>query len=330
MGQVLQAGAGQAPARQAARGGGHPRATCPPTPSTRSAPPGIRAVAIADQMIRAGDHEVVVAGGMESMSNAPYALARARFGYRLGDGELIDLMVHDGLTSTFDGRHMVEQASLVARRARDLARGPGPLGPALAPAGRGGASTPASSPTRSSPVGRRRGRRAPAPRHHAREAGRPAADHGPGGDHRRPATPPASTTARRRWSWRARSSRAAAACRRWRRSWPGRRRRRVRLPRPHARAGRGAGARAGGADDRRRGAGRDQRGLLVGRAQLPPDAGRRRGDRQRQRRRRRAGTPHRRLRGRGSSRRWSTTCAGRAAAWGWRPSARAAARGTPC
>jgi acetyl-CoA C-acetyltransferase len=72
-------------------------------------------VAIADQMIRAGDLEVVVAGGMESMSNAPYALARARFGYRLGDGALIDLMVHDGLTSSFDGRHMVEQASLVAR-----------------------------------------------------------------------------------------------------------------------------------------------------------------------------------------------------------------------
>jgi acetyl-CoA C-acetyltransferase len=76
---------------------------------------GVRAVAIADQMIRAGDHELVVAGGMESMSNAPYALARARFGYRLGNGELIDLAVHDGLMSTFDGRHMVEQASFVAR-----------------------------------------------------------------------------------------------------------------------------------------------------------------------------------------------------------------------
>src|SRR5919202_2173798 len=75
----------------------------------------IRAVEIADQMIRAGDHEVIVAGGMESMSNAPYALKKARFGYRLGDGTLIDLMTHDGLTSTFDGRHMVEQASFVSR-----------------------------------------------------------------------------------------------------------------------------------------------------------------------------------------------------------------------
>jgi acetyl-CoA C-acetyltransferase len=66
-------------------------------------------------MIRAGDVEVVVAGGMESMSNAPYVLKKARFGYRLGDGTLIDLMTHDGLTSTFDNRHMVEQASFVSR-----------------------------------------------------------------------------------------------------------------------------------------------------------------------------------------------------------------------
>jgi acetyl-CoA C-acetyltransferase len=66
-------------------------------------------------MIRAGDHEVIVAGGMESMSNAPYVLKQARFGYRLGDGTLIDLMTHDGLISTFDNRHMVEQASFVSR-----------------------------------------------------------------------------------------------------------------------------------------------------------------------------------------------------------------------
>ena len=66
-------------------------------------------------MIRAGDVDVVVTGGMESMSNAPYLLKKARFGYRLGDGELIDSMVYDGLTSTFDGLHMVEQNSKVAR-----------------------------------------------------------------------------------------------------------------------------------------------------------------------------------------------------------------------
>jgi acetyl-CoA C-acetyltransferase len=72
-------------------------------------------VQIADTMIRAGDHEVIVAGGMESMSNAQYLLKQARFGYRLGDGTLIDLMTHDGLISSFDNRHMVEQASFVSR-----------------------------------------------------------------------------------------------------------------------------------------------------------------------------------------------------------------------
>jgi acetyl-CoA C-acetyltransferase len=114
MGQVLQAGAGQAPARQAAVGAGMPR-ELPSDTINKVCASSIRAVEIADSMIRAGDCEVVVTGGMESMSNAPYALTRARFGYRLGDGTLIDLMVHDGLVSSFDGRHMVEQASFVSR-----------------------------------------------------------------------------------------------------------------------------------------------------------------------------------------------------------------------
>src|SRR6266550_4153933 len=114
MGQVLQGGAGQAPARQASIGAGLPIEVGSDTVNKVCAS-SIRAVEIADQMIRAGDHDVVVAGGMESMSNAPYALKRARFGYRLGDGTLIDLMTHDGLTSTFDKRHMVEQASFVSR-----------------------------------------------------------------------------------------------------------------------------------------------------------------------------------------------------------------------
>src|SRR5919199_898207 len=114
MGQVLQGGAGQAPARQAAVGAGLPRET-PADTINKVCASSIRAIEIADSMIRAGDVEVVVTGGMESMSNAPYALKKARFGYRLGDGTLIDLMTHDGLTSTFDGRHMVEQASFVSR-----------------------------------------------------------------------------------------------------------------------------------------------------------------------------------------------------------------------
>ena len=114
MGQVLQGGAGQAPARQASVGAGLPIEVGSDTINKVCAS-SIRAVEIADQMIRAGDQDVIVAGGMESMSNAPYALRKARFGYKLGDGALIDLMTHDGLISTFDNRHMVEQASFVSR-----------------------------------------------------------------------------------------------------------------------------------------------------------------------------------------------------------------------
>src|SRR3954454_16565961 len=114
MGQVLQGGSGQAPARQAAVGAGLPVEVASDTINKVCAS-SIRAVQIADQMIRSGDHSVIVAGGMESMTNAPYILKKARFGYRLGDGTLIDLMTHDGLTSTFDCRHMVEQASFVSR-----------------------------------------------------------------------------------------------------------------------------------------------------------------------------------------------------------------------
>jgi acetyl-CoA C-acetyltransferase len=114
MGQVLQAGSGQAPARQAAVGAGLP-IEVPADTINKVCASSIRAVEIADQMIRAGDHQVVVTGGMESMSNAPYILKQARFGYRLGDGVLIDSMTYDGLTSTFDRRHMVEQASFVSR-----------------------------------------------------------------------------------------------------------------------------------------------------------------------------------------------------------------------
>ena len=114
MGQVLQAGAGQAPARQAAVGAGIPKEV-PADTINKVCASSIRAIEIADLMIRAGGHDVVVTGGMESMSNAPYLLPKARFGYRLGNGEVVDHVVFDGLTSTFDGLHMVVQASTVAR-----------------------------------------------------------------------------------------------------------------------------------------------------------------------------------------------------------------------
>src|SRR5437879_3753186 len=114
LGQVLQAGAGQAPARQAAIGAGLPEET-PADTINKVCASSVRAIEIADAMIRAGDVDVVVTGGMESMTNAPYLLKKARFGYRLGDGELVDSLVSDGLTSTFDGLHMVSQNSKVAR-----------------------------------------------------------------------------------------------------------------------------------------------------------------------------------------------------------------------
>ncbi len=114
MGQVLQAGAGQAPARQAAVGAGLPIET-PADTINKVCASSIRAIEIADSMIRAGDVDVVVTGGMESMSNAPYLLKKARFGYRLGNGELVDSMVFDGLTSTFDELHMVAQNAKVSR-----------------------------------------------------------------------------------------------------------------------------------------------------------------------------------------------------------------------
>ena len=114
MGQVLQGGAGQAPARQAAIGAGLP-IEVPADTINKVCASSIRAIEIADSMIRAGDVDVVVTGGMESMSNAPYALPKARFGYKMGDATLVDLMVWDGLRSSFDEQHMVQQAARVAR-----------------------------------------------------------------------------------------------------------------------------------------------------------------------------------------------------------------------
>jgi acetyl-CoA C-acetyltransferase len=114
MGQVLQAGVGQAPARQAAVAAGIPKEV-PADTINKVCASSVRAIEIAELMIAAGRHDVVVTGGMESMSRAPYLLPKARFGYRLGNGEVLDHMVFDGLQSTFDGLHMVQQASAVAR-----------------------------------------------------------------------------------------------------------------------------------------------------------------------------------------------------------------------
>jgi len=101
MGQVLLAGAGQLPARQAAARGGIPLSV-PSTVVNKVCLSGLNAIIQADQMIALGDAEIVVAGGMESMTNAPYLLPQARAGYRIGNGELVDSMMFDGLTCAFD------------------------------------------------------------------------------------------------------------------------------------------------------------------------------------------------------------------------------------
>ena len=105
LGSVLQGGQGQIPSRQAARHAGIPWEVKTETINKVCAS-GLRSVTLADQIIRAGDEEIIVAGGMESMSNAPYILPKARFGLRMGDASVKDLMVHDGLTCSFNGVHM--------------------------------------------------------------------------------------------------------------------------------------------------------------------------------------------------------------------------------
>jgi acetyl-CoA C-acetyltransferase len=112
IGQVLQAGAGQITARQAAIAAGIPPQT-PAMTLNKVCLSSLTAVALADQLIRAGEIEVAVAGGMESMTNAPFVLPKGREGVRLGDTELIDSMIHDGLWSTFLDHHMGEGADEV-------------------------------------------------------------------------------------------------------------------------------------------------------------------------------------------------------------------------
>ncbi|MDX6535572.1 MAG: acetyl-CoA C-acetyltransferase [Gaiellales bacterium] len=113
MGEVLQAGVGMIPSRQVSAGVGCPKEVGSETINKVCAS-GLRAANYADLLIRSGEHDVVLAGGMESMSNAPYLLKKARFGYTMGDGELIDHMTSDGLTSTFDNLIMAEQNSVVS------------------------------------------------------------------------------------------------------------------------------------------------------------------------------------------------------------------------
>jgi acetyl-CoA C-acetyltransferase len=113
MGQVLQAGQGQIPSRQAQIKAGIPKDVSSETVNKVCAS-GVRAAGIIDAAIRAGDLDIAVGGGMESMSNAPYLLTKARFGFRMGDAKAIDAMIQDGLRNPFSGKQMYEEAGEVA------------------------------------------------------------------------------------------------------------------------------------------------------------------------------------------------------------------------
>jgi acetyl-CoA C-acetyltransferase len=113
MGNVVSAGLGQNPARQAALGGGLPSSVAAMT-INKVCGSGLKAVALGQQAIQTGSSEIVVAGGMESMTNAPYLLPNARRGYRLGDGKIVDSMVHDGLWDIYNDYHMGNTGENVA------------------------------------------------------------------------------------------------------------------------------------------------------------------------------------------------------------------------
>src|SRR6202049_596179 len=115
MGNVVSAGVGQAPARQAALHAGLPD-DIPAFTVNKVCGSGLKAVMQAAQAIRAGDGQAFVAGGMESMSNAPYLLPKARTGYRMGNGEIVDSVVHDGLWCAFENIHMGNEAEIIAEK----------------------------------------------------------------------------------------------------------------------------------------------------------------------------------------------------------------------
>src|SRR5499426_3673621 len=115
MGNVVSAGEGQSPARQAALGGGLPDHVAALT-INKVCGSGLKAVMLADQAIRVGDIDIAVAGGMESMSNCPYLLPRVRDGLRMGNGEVVDSMINDGLWCAFEHWHMGNAGEVVAEK----------------------------------------------------------------------------------------------------------------------------------------------------------------------------------------------------------------------
>ena len=216
MGTVLQAGQGQIPSRQAQIEAGIPIEVSSETINKVCAS-SVRAVGMIDQAVRAGDLEVAVGGGMESMSQAPYLLPGARQGFRMGDVKALDAMIEDGLRNPFTGKQMFEEATEIgdelemtradldkwALRSHDRA---------IAATDEGRLADEIVSGDDHGPEGRhrRRDRRGAAPRQLARGAGQAPR---PGARTARtpPATRRASTTARARWCWRARTGPSATA-----------------------------------------------------------------------------------------------------------------------
>ena len=251
--------------RRSARGC---RSRCPSDTINKVCASSIRAVEIADSMIRAGDVEVVVTGGMESMSNAPYALPKARFGYKMGDG---DARRPDDLgRAALDVRRAAHGAAGGARRARarHLARGAGRAGRCARTSARRRRRTTGCFDDEIVPVGEVDRRREHPPRHDARAAR--SAEAGDGSrrdDHRgQRAGRERRRVVRGRVLGGVREAARPRAARDDRLA--GLRRGRVRVARAHARERRRAGAREGRQVDRRREAGRGERGVLVGRAEL--------------------------------------------------------------
>ena len=305
-GQVLQAGQGQIPSRQAQIKGGIPKEVSSETVNKVCAS-GLRSAGMVDQAVRAGDLDVAVAGGMESMSSAPYLLKQARFGYRMGDAKALDAMMHDGLTNPFTGKGMGEEADEVgdeleitradmdrfalrshelAIQATDEGRLPEEI-VSVTVSGRKGDTTVEvdEAPRRESSLeslSKLRG---------AFQQGRLA--------HRRQR----SRRERRRRRARAVLRRVGEAQRphgpRHDRG-PGGGGGRLRLPRAHAGQRHESRAREGGPVGRRHRPVRDQRGVRLGRAQLAAHARRGRVEGQRQRRRDRARPPDRSQRARAS------------------------------
>ncbi len=282
MGQVLQAGQGQIPSRQAQIKGGIPKEVSSETVNKVCAS-GIRAVVMIDNAVRAGDLNVGVGGGMESMSSAPYLLQNARFGYRMGDAKALDAMTHDGLTNPFTGKQMAAEANEVgdelemtradldkfALRSHELAMqatDEGRLAEEIVPvtieskkgettvevdeAPRGDASLEALAKLR--PIAGKEGT------HTAGNS--PGVNDGAG-----------AIVLEQRGVGEAERPRGARDDRR-----PRAGRRRLPLPRPHPRQRHEEGAREGRPVDRRHRPVRDQRGVRVGRDQLDADARHRR------------------------------------------------------